>query len=479
MTRFNTTTPTTKTTNLAGGNAYKESPKLELASLLLTSFVADQYYRKGGDTVKDVKRLLKEVDAKFAAKAAIFARQEFGMRSISHVVAGELAGTVLGEEWTKNFYDSVVRRPDDMLEILAYYRQIARTTKTAPNAMKKGFAKALRRFDDYQLRKYQKSEKDLTLVDLVNIVRPIPNESINKLMKGRLGTDEVLTTKLKARREGDWRVMLRKRSIGYENLILNLKSIIETNDSELVDIALDMLTDEKLIRKSLILPFRYQVAYVALKQMNGAGVQRGLAALSKAIDISMANVPRFPGNTLVVLDESGSMVSGSSRGSDWGKRPADIGALYAAVLCRANEADLLTFSNNARYQTLNPADSILTSAASIGFEAGGTNFHAIFESLNQAYDRVIILSDMQGWMENQSWYYGRTETMTEELRAYEKKFNCNTKVYSFDLQGYGTLEFPANGVYAVAGFSEKVFDLMRMLEEDRNALVHRIEQIKL
>jgi 60 kDa SS-A/Ro ribonucleoprotein len=43
------------------------------------------------------------------------------MRSVSHLVAGELAKSVKGEPWTKRFYAKVARRPDDVLETLGYY----------------------------------------------------------------------------------------------------------------------------------------------------------------------------------------------------------------------------------------------------------------------------------------------------------------------------------------------------------------------
>ncbi len=44
MSKFNTTlTGTTKTTNYAGGDAYKQSSELELVSILLTSFVTDTF----------------------------------------------------------------------------------------------------------------------------------------------------------------------------------------------------------------------------------------------------------------------------------------------------------------------------------------------------------------------------------------------------------------------------------------------------
>jgi hypothetical protein len=52
-------------------------------------------------------------------------------------------------------------------------------------------------------------------------------------------------------------------------------------------------------------------------------------------------------------------------------------------------------------------------------------------------------------------------------------------VYSFDLQGYGSLQFPEQNVFALAGFSDKVFDLMQLLETDRIALIREIEKSEL
>ena len=54
MSKFNSAkVSSTATTNLAGGSAYKESAKLELASLLVTSFLSgDKAYEKEADTIK-------------------------------------------------------------------------------------------------------------------------------------------------------------------------------------------------------------------------------------------------------------------------------------------------------------------------------------------------------------------------------------------------------------------------------------------
>ena len=166
MSRFTQKSQGTKTENLAGGEAFSQSPETELASILLTSFAQDQFYRSANQTFDKIKELLPKVDKEFAAKAAIYARNEFGMRSITHVLASELAPYIAGKEWNKRFYDKVIRRPDDMIEIVSYHK--GKGDKLS-GAMKKGFARAFDKFDRYQLAKYRGEGKSVKLVDIVNL----------------------------------------------------------------------------------------------------------------------------------------------------------------------------------------------------------------------------------------------------------------------------------------------------------------------
>jgi 60 kDa SS-A/Ro ribonucleoprotein len=80
------------TINLAGGEAFAESAKLELASLMLTATLQGQYYRAADVTAARLKQLIAQIgDKKFVAKAAIYVRTQAGMRSVTHLAAGELA----------------------------------------------------------------------------------------------------------------------------------------------------------------------------------------------------------------------------------------------------------------------------------------------------------------------------------------------------------------------------------------------------
>lgn len=473
MSRFNQNSLGTKTTNLAGGQAYNQSSELEFVSMLLTSFANDEYYRSANDTFERMKQLIKICDKQFVAKAAVYARTKFGMRSITHAVSSEIAKYISGEKWAKDFYNAIIYRPDDMMEILSYHTA---NNGKVPNAMKKGIAKAFDKFDRYQLAKYRGEGKNYKLVDVVNVVHPIPTEkntdALNSLIKGELKSFDTWESELtkagqKSSSEEEksdfkkeaWIKLITEKKIGYFALLRNLRNIIE-QAPEVINEAIETLTNEALIKKSLVLPFRFITAFDEINKLNSSKVVRDvLMALNKAVDIAVNNVPIFDGETLVVLDTSGSM-SG---------KPATIGSLFASVLIKSNNADFMTFSNNATYRNVNPMDSTITIANSIRFASGGTNFRDIFKVANKKYDRVIILSDMQGWIS--------FETPTKEFNEYKSRINANPFVYSFDLNSYGTMQFPEQNVFCVAGFSEKVFDIIKLMEQDKKALINEINKV--
>lgn len=323
-----------------------------------------------------------------------------------------------------------------------------------------------------------KKIKMINLVDLVNIVHPIPTDrnktALEMLVKGELKNTETWEAKLSqagqvAENEEDlgqlkadaWTELISTRKIGYFALLRNLRNIINQSP-EAISLACDLLVDENLIKKSRVLPFRFSTAYDEISKLGSSKEVRDvLVSINKALDISTANVPKFDGETLLVMDVSGSM-SG---------RPSEIASLFGAVLAKSNNCDVMTFSTSANYMKYNPMDSVMTIRDKFRFSGGGTNFRSIFTTANKKYDRVVILSDMQGWV-------GYTSP-SAEFAQYKKKFNANPFVYSWDLAGHSTLQFPESNVFALAGFSDKVFDIMKLMETDKSALINEIKSIKI
>lgn len=506
--------------NRAGGMSYQQSRRLEFVSMLLTNFVKDQFYRKEKEVVDRVKELitlgLKDAISshdlgamKWYAKAAVYARRVFGMRSISHIVAAEIAALVKEEQWTKDFFNAIVFRLDDMLEIVAYYTDNYSTTTTTsgvkkarplPNAMKKGFAKALEsgRFDGYAMAKYRGEQRDISLVDIVNLIHPNPGnlpadkvatiQALNELINGKLKQTATWESKLsEAGQKGitdedkaeakveAWVDMIRSKRLGYMAAIKNLRNILENvTDEALIAQVCDYLTNPKAISKSMVLPFRYLTAMKELQEMTGHKniklLRQVIGALGKALELSVDNCPTLSGTMLIAFDNSGSMFEFDGQPKEISK----TGAIFAAILYKKNMAELMLFDNEGHYLNPDPNLPVITLAEQIlnaKPNRGSTDYNMIFVTANKAYDRIVILSDAQGWVSG-----GAPDSTYNQ---YKRKYGCYPHVYSIDLTGYGDMMFSPEQIYCLAGVSDRVFEIMKMLEQDKNALISVIDQVDL
>lgn len=264
-----------KAHNLAGGEAYQISVHYELVSMLLTSFVQDQFYRSSQSIRRCLQVLVEQADAEFAAKAAIYARTEFGMRNITHLLAACIAPRLSGKPWAKQFYERIVHRPDDMGKILAQLGQ-NKSNRALPNALKKGFAQAFNKFDTYQLAKYKNTGDKVSLTDVLRLVHPSCTDrnkvGLQSLIQGNLKNTDTWESRLSAagqlaspgaRKQAKaqvWRSLLQEKRLGYFALLRNLRNIIE-QAPEAIEAACQQLTNRYLIKKSLVLPFRIDTAY--------------------------------------------------------------------------------------------------------------------------------------------------------------------------------------------------------------------------
>jgi 60 kDa SS-A/Ro ribonucleoprotein len=133
------------------------------------------------------------------------------------------------------------------------------------------------------------------------------------------------------------------------------------------------------------------------------------------------------------------------------------------MIVKSNLADVILWDDAATDLSLYPADSTLTLAQQIRNAArymGGTNITAPFQHASRKYSRIVILTD------EQSWLHDYTNGGSQALAAYRARTGANPVVYNWDLQGYGSLQFPENQVAVLAGWSDKVFDIMKLVETD-------------
>jgi len=496
--------------NHNGGKGYQYDSKSELVAMLATG-LDNKYYEKLGERETRLSNVIADVaktDKTFVAKALVYARSVMGQRTVTHFGAVELAKVLAGDNLGSKFFSKrarkanaggIIFRLDDMLEIAACY-QARNPGKQLSNAIKKGFKSALEAADEYELAKYQAKNRDLSLVDIVNLVHPKPSEKMApvfaKLMKGELkqfNTVEDKNTKagqevaakvkageitadeavavLNEAKEDNFAELIETRKIGYLALLRNLRNILKTGaKSEVISGACELLTDAKLIKQSLVFPHQIDLALEILLDEFGGKATPFIKALNTAYEIAIPNLTEFfkTGRTAVVFDSSGSM-SSSIRLANKNQGSEDAiakAALIAATLAKGIGADVYHFADHCAQIKFNPLDTVntlknqfLSKQGSVGY---GTAFAGIMRTLDGKYDRVFVISDMQGG------------------DMLDNKAYSNTHIYSVDICGYGTTMFkPDSKVYKIFGYSSDIYELIKKVEIDPQALIKEIEKIEI
>jgi len=521
--KYNVTKTVERVPTLQGGVGYKQDPKLELIGILSNDFKRN-FYESMGDREKRFTELIKQIakkDVEFVAKAMVYTRSVIGQRSATHYGSVVLAPMLSGTELGKRFYSKrekrvnkggIVYRLDDMLEIVACYMSL-NPDKPLPNSMKKGFKLALENADRYELAKYQAKNKGVSLVDLVNLVHPKPAKEMEatfkELMTGELkqfntvedrntkaGTEvakkvkageltkEEAKEELKVAKTENFADLITTKKIGYLALLRNLRNIIKTEDSKLLDSACELLVNKAFIEKSLVNPVQIDLALeIMLIEFAGRDLAKVAKALEAAYELSIPNLAKLlpEGRTAVVFDTSGSMSSDwnggvkidlNGRSVGINKTPVEKAALIAATFAKGVYGDVYHFASTCSPITgWNPNDSIntlkRTFASNIGRVGHGTNFSSIFQTLegaNKAYDRIVIITDEQDG--------GRVEN---DYKRYCAKFGT-PYIYMINIVGYGPSVMKGK-VLRLFGYSADIYEKASRIEIDPKALLKDIEAI--
>ena len=475
MAKFNTTA-TIKTTNKSGHVAYGMSDKPKLVTQVLTSFFNEAKFY--GDNSKEMQETIKSViksDPRFVANLAVFARREFNMRSVSHILTAYLAHEVEGKPYTRNTVKAVSLRGDDITEIMACY--LSMFGKPIPNALKKGVNDVLQGFDEYTLAKYKGEGNAVKMRDLLCLCRPTPktkeqSEMWKRLLENKLETPYTWETELSAKGNTAkvWEELIDSKKVGYMALLRNLRNILNANPSN-ANKVLEYIENPEAVKKSKQLPFRYLSAYKELKNIGGSRV---FDALENAIEASIENMPRLEGTTVVAVDTSGSMSSSISAKSD--VRCNEIAMLLGLMANKICDNSIFyTFDTSIRKYAVSHRTSILETVSK-SCCGGGTDMYLPFSKMlsdNIKADRVIVISDNM-CNSGGGWYSSKpVQSLADE---YRRKTGNNIWVHAIDLQGYGTQQFHGAKTNIIAGWSEKVLDFIKLAEQGVGSLEKTIEQ---
>jgi CheY-like chemotaxis protein len=356
-----------------------------------------------------------------------------------------------------------------------------------------GLQRAFNRFDEYQFAKYDRDNLEVKLRDALFLVHPKAKDEqqqalFDKIVNRQLKVPYTWETELSAlgqqkfeseekKQEAvreKWEELINSGKLGYMALMRNLRNILQADVSllEMQKVA-NRLSNAEQVAKSKQLPFRYLSAYREIEKVNSTNTALLMNALEAAVKYSASNIEGFDENTRVLLasDVSGSMWSSVSQRSS--VRNYDIGILLSMLLRnRCKQVVSGIFGDDWKVVNM-PNDNILMATRqlerlgnTVGFSTNGYKVIDWLIEQKIVMDKVMMFTDMQMWDST-----GRFKTFEDSWKKY-KKMAPEAKLYLFDLAGYGQLplRLAEPDVYLIAGWSDRVFDVLSAIDKGEDAL---------
>lgn len=282
-----------------GGQSVTLSPAKELRRTVMANMLFEgTFYESGEGAAARIQSLIKKVSFEDAAQIAIDAREKMKLRHVPLLIVRELLRNHSGRK-VGDLVARVIQRPDECGELLALYWK---DKKDAPLSaqLKIGLARALKKFNGYQLAKWNKDGAvKLRDVLFLSHARPKDDEQkvlFDQLTNNTLETPDTWEVSLSggADKKETFTRLIQENKLGAIALLRNLRNMIESGVSE--DIIREGLAKMKTER---VLPFRFISAAKYAPRLEDA--------LEQAMFKCLAEIPKLSGKTALLIDHSGSM----------------------------------------------------------------------------------------------------------------------------------------------------------------------------
>ena len=483
--------------NHEGAEAWRMTPEMELYTAVVTSALEEMYYEGKTDRVKRIADLVGEVRPEFVAKLAVYARGTMNIRTMPLVLLTLLAKVHSGDDLVKRAVGATVLRADEIAELLACYqwlnpscgpKKLGKLSRGIQNGLKESF----NRFDEYQFAKYDRDARAVKLRDALFLVHPKAKDAaqqaiFDRIVTGALETPYTWETKLSALGQQSfgspeekaaavrekWEELIASRKMGYMATLRNLRNILGAGvGEECMEHVCAYLSDPEKVALSRQFPFRFLSAYNEVSGIASPYTSSVLTALEQAAVASAENIAGFGPDTRVLLacDVSGSMQHPMSRKSS--VLLYDIGLMLAMLLRnRCTNVTAGMFGDSWKVVDL-PRTGILANVQELrrreGEVGSSTNGYLVIDDLVKnviRMDKVMMFTDCQMW--DSSGNNHLRKSWAKYRRLFPK-----AKLYLFDLAGYGQapLRLEEDGVTLIAGWSDKVFDVLEAVENGSDAV---------
>lgn len=371
-----------------GALSVPSSPVKELRRAMMAYMLFEgQFYESGEDSAKRMQGLIKSVKFDEAAQIAIDAREKMKLRHAPLFLVRELLRYHKGRQ-IGDLIARVIQRPDECGELLALYWKDGKDQPLTAQ-LKIGLARALKKFNEYQLAKWNK-DGAVKLRDVLFLSHSRPGDAdqaavFKKLAENKLTTPDTWEVALSggADKKEAFTRLIQEKKLGAMALLRNLRGMIESGVSE--DVIRDGLHSMKADR---VLPFRFISAAKYAPRLEDE--------LESAMFKSLAEVPKLGGKTALLIDHSGSMQATVSARSEISR--FDAAAALAMILRETcDRVRVFTFSDRmievpprrgfamvqAVREVINPVRTMLGSAV-----------RTVYQVFPEC-DRIIVVTDEQ------------------------------------------------------------------------------------
>ena len=487
--------------NAAGAPAFKLQGKENLVMLAVNGFLNGTYYESGDALVEKLNEAIKQVDPIFAAKTAIYAKQNGAIKDApAYILAALSNGTSL--EAVKKAFPRVINNG----KMLRNYVQVIRSGKAGRRSLGTGPKKLVNKWlesrNEIQLLN-DSIGNDPSLKDVILLAHPNTSkqDEIFKYILGfEVGNKSKILKELAKARSGKkanwellasldfrhldnietlpvefWNAWLAKCS--YHALRMNLNMLNRKGafkDAEIVSIVASRLKDREEIKKANQFPFQYFAAYSAANDLPNSIMK----ALKEAFEISLESYAvTLPANGAIFIDSSGSMsssITGNTGKKDSVVTCAQAAALFGAMMAKNVESPkVYTFDTNIHKLQYKSYQDPLALAEKLT-AGGGTYTRLAFErALETNPDFVYVISDNMAWVHENA--YDNSNTVIKQL--IEK--NPNIKIVCHNIVMGNHVQAKTNkNVLNIGGFSPSTTEQIVGFIQGENSAQKMISEIE-
>jgi 60 kDa SS-A/Ro ribonucleoprotein len=452
---FGTGTIAGGATNAAGKYTNEQLlRRVVMANLLWES----TYYQRADTIMNQIETLIPKVSPQTIADLAIETRFEQRLRH-TPIYLTLMLYKFHGGARVADTLAKICTRPDMTIDTLAMLPIVLerKTIKPIPNAIKKGLAAAFDHYDDYQIAKYKRSKHTISLVDVVNLVRPVPTQknatALQGLVDGTLKGANTWETRLSAGEDKAtaFATLIEQGKLGALATLRNLRGMREAG-----------------VSRKLLLQALKQVNSKWLTPLNFLAAQRNAPAYTRAIERAMARSfahYTIPGTTILAIDVSGSMGALTAKTSGFSR--LDLAFALAALADHIFEDLILVFTAGNDHNRVGAHTAwdgargfdIFKDYAAIARKVGGGGIftHQLCEWLKtEGYakeaDRLVVLSDSQ----DIDAYYGKK--VVADTSPYEHSYIIDISTHTHGIK-------TDNWTAEINGWSDKLFHYIAALEQ--------------